>query len=53
MNKVPYNLFMLISDSHVSITSVKAVWQKWFGLNPDSERERESFSSSCSTQKEI
>ena len=31
----PHNLFMLISDSQVSISSVKAVWQEWFGLNPD------------------
>ena len=35
MNKAPHNLFMLISDSQVSISSVKAVWQEWFGLNPD------------------
>ena len=35
MNKAPHNLFMLISNSQVSISSVKAVWQEWFGLNPD------------------
>ena len=29
------NLFMLISDSQVSTSSVKAVWQELFGLNPD------------------
>ena len=35
MKKAPHHLFMLISDSQVSISSVKAVWQEWFGLNPD------------------
>ena len=32
MNKVPHNLFMLILDSQVSISSVMAVWQEWIGL---------------------
>ena len=35
MNKAPHNLFMLTSDSQVSISSVKAVWKECFGLNPD------------------
>ena len=35
INKAQHNLFMLISDSQVSISSVKAVWQEWFSLNPD------------------
>ena len=35
MNKAPHNLLVLISDSQVSISSVKAVWQGWFGLNPE------------------
>ena len=35
MNEAPHNFFMLISDSQVSISSVTAVWQEWFGLNPD------------------
>ena len=35
MNEALHNLFMLISDSQVSISSVMAVWHEWFGLNPD------------------
>ena len=34
-NKAPQILFKFTSDSQASMSSVKAVRQEWFGLNPD------------------
>ena len=44
----PYNLFILISDSQVSISSVKAMWQEWFCLNPDCFSQNKSLTRKCS-----